>query len=236
MTMLNVVLPSVTLTSQAIKLQSNEGGCFPVHSDSDELLDDRRITAIFYLNAGWEPSHGGQLRLYPFPLSPPIDVPPVNDRVVLFSATRMPHRVLPSSAAVQRCCFTCWLSNSPHRSRAQSGRLSSAEPPLEGLTPAQAAAFLLHPSVRKHLVKLVHGREWRQSLRESHPEGAALDAYLETHDRGTALIARRLAPYLDALLPGATADSLLAAGDGAPAEALAAALRKHSSPQAVEWF
>eukprot|EP00873_Tetraselmis_striata_P006801 jgi/Tetstr1/427065/TSEL_017270.t1 len=79
-------------------------------------------------NGKWEPSHGGQLRLYPFPLSPPIDVPPVNDRVVLFSATRMPHRVLPSSAAVQRCCFTCWLSNSDGGSNLTRMNASAVEP------------------------------------------------------------------------------------------------------------
>ena len=40
------------LLLQAIKLQVNSGGCFPCHFDSDEMLDDRRITAIFYLNPG----------------------------------------------------------------------------------------------------------------------------------------------------------------------------------------
>ena len=38
--------------TQAIKLQVNHGGCFPCHFDSDETLDTRKITAIFYLNPG----------------------------------------------------------------------------------------------------------------------------------------------------------------------------------------
>ncbi len=40
---------------KAIKLQVNTGGggCFPLHLDSDERLDGRRVTAIFYLNPGW---------------------------------------------------------------------------------------------------------------------------------------------------------------------------------------
>lgn len=67
------------------------GGCFPMHFDSDEQLDGRRVTAIFYLNDNWQPHHGGQLRLYPFP-APPVDIPPLGDRLVLFSSTRMLHR------------------------------------------------------------------------------------------------------------------------------------------------
>ena len=41
--------------TQAIKLQYNAGGggCFPMHYDSDEQLDGRRVTAIFYLNPEW---------------------------------------------------------------------------------------------------------------------------------------------------------------------------------------
>lgn len=62
-----------------------------MHFDSDEALDGRRVTAIMYLNPAWEPHHGGQLRLYPFP-APPVDVEPLHDRLVLFSAARMLHR------------------------------------------------------------------------------------------------------------------------------------------------
>ena len=37
-----------------------------------------------------------------------MDIPPLNDRLVLFSSQHLAHRVLPSSA--ERCCFTIWLS------------------------------------------------------------------------------------------------------------------------------
>lgn len=42
------------IPSQAAKLQYNcgGGGCFPLHFDSDESLDARKVTAIFYLNPG----------------------------------------------------------------------------------------------------------------------------------------------------------------------------------------
>jgi Rps23 Pro-64 3,4-dihydroxylase Tpa1-like proline 4-hydroxylase len=63
-----------------------------MHFDSDEELDGRRITAIFYLNPGWQQGQGGELRLYPFPDAGPVDIAPVADRLVLFSSTRMLHR------------------------------------------------------------------------------------------------------------------------------------------------
>ena len=70
-----------------------KGGCFPLHYDSDEQVDGRRVTAIFYLNTDWQPSHGGQLQLFPFPDSP-VEIAPVADRLVLFSSCRMLHRYL----------------------------------------------------------------------------------------------------------------------------------------------
>lgn len=69
------------------------GGCFPLHYDSDEQVDGRRVTAIFYLNTEWQPSHGGQLQLFPFPDSP-VEIAPIADRLVLFSSCRMLHRYL----------------------------------------------------------------------------------------------------------------------------------------------
>lgn len=50
--------PTTPLTpapcAQAIKLQVNSGssGCFPMHFDTDESLDGRKVTCIFYLNPG----------------------------------------------------------------------------------------------------------------------------------------------------------------------------------------
>jgi len=67
------------------------GACFPIHVDSEESVDGRRLTAILYLNPGWRPEHGGHLRLYP-PFAPPVDVEPRHDRLVLFLSNRMLHR------------------------------------------------------------------------------------------------------------------------------------------------
>lgn len=70
---------------------AGNGGCFPIHLDSDETVDSRRVTAIVYLNRDWEGQSGGQLRLYPS-WSNSVDIEPINDRMVLFSSCRMPHR------------------------------------------------------------------------------------------------------------------------------------------------
>lgn len=159
--MLSVLMPELSLQSQAIKLQWNEGalscvrggwerlqgclrcssppacpahgsaaptaasrvaghgGCFPMHFDTDAALDTRRVTTIWYLNPSWAPGDGGELRLYPFP-GQPLDIEPLNDRLVLFSSQEMLHRVLPSSA--ERVCFTVWMSEDGARRPQGGGR------------------------------------------------------------------------------------------------------------------
>jgi len=106
---INEALPTQHLISQTLKIQHNqgEGGCFPVHFDTDAGLDSRSVTAILYLNEDWKASDGGQLALYPFPFEK-VEVEPVADRLVLFSSANMPHRVMPSST--DRYCLTLWLS------------------------------------------------------------------------------------------------------------------------------
>ncbi|GLC68387.1 hypothetical protein PLESTF_000685600 [Pleodorina starrii] len=197
-TLLSLFLPQLTLDSQAIKLQYNAGGggCFPMHLDSDEQLDGRRVTAIFYLNPGWTEAHGGQLRLYPFP-QPPLDVAPLEDRLVLFASTRMLHRVMPSTAP-NRCCFTIWLSQSRRRAFVRhTPSLASLEPAsLPSEDPAAAARFLMHPSVRQHVCKLVYASEWAKSLEESHGDSEARSAMLEQHHREVSIIQRSLGKYL----------------------------------------
>lgn len=74
-----------------ILISAGQGGCFPIHLDSDETVDSRRVTAIAYLNRDWKKRSGGQLRLYPS-WNKYEDIEPVNDRLVLFSSCRMPHR------------------------------------------------------------------------------------------------------------------------------------------------
>ncbi|PNW74928.1 hypothetical protein CHLRE_12g504100v5 [Chlamydomonas reinhardtii] len=194
-TMISLFLPQLTLDSQAIKLQYNAGGggCFPMHYDSDEQLDGRRVTAIFYLNPDWTEADGGQLRLYPFP-GAPVDVAPREDRLVLFASTRMAHRVLP--AAAPRCCFTIWLSQSRRRAFVRQAPSLSALEPSSPDDVAAAARFLLHPAVRQHVSKLVYAEEWARSLEESHGDSDTRGAMLEQHHKEVDIIRRSLAKYL----------------------------------------
>jgi SM-20-related protein len=68
------------------------GGYAP-HRDTFATDPARRITAIVYFNAGWEPSWGGMLRVYePGGVR---DVAPTAGTFVLFSSAQVRHEVLP---------------------------------------------------------------------------------------------------------------------------------------------
>ncbi|KAL0029367.1 hypothetical protein WJX77_002479 [Trebouxia sp. C0004] len=198
-TMLSLFIPQLRLDSQAIKLQCNagNGGCFPLHYDSDEQVDGRRVTAIFYLNSDWQHSHGGQLQLFPFPDSP-VEIAPIADRLVLFSSCRMLHRVLPSQK--ERYCFTIWLS--------QTRRVSSAAPPpLSQLLQSgdealqQAKQLVLRPDVRHHLSKLLYAKEWANSIEESHPVSEARNVTLAKHWEDVGKIQKVLHNVQSELMP-----------------------------------
>jgi hypothetical protein len=169
---------------QSLKLQLNEGGaaCFPLHHDTDATLDTRRLTALFYLNPDWRAEHGGQLVLYPFP-GKHVVIEPRNDRLVLFSAPDMLHRVLPSSA--ERVCFTMWLF--------ARDEMRKKVPATVEYTPAPATlAALLHPSVAKHAAKAVYAAEWERSIVEAHPDTPARAAAVDTLRKEVATIERVL--------------------------------------------
>lgn len=105
----NKALPGLKLgQSQAIKLQWNrgQGGCFPWHYDNPGPPSRRRLTCIWYMNPDWQPTHGGQLALWPF-VGAPVAIPPKMDRLVLFRSDLMLHRVLQSEH--ERFCFTIWV-------------------------------------------------------------------------------------------------------------------------------
>ena len=155
--LLSLFLPPrlrLRLGEQGIKAQLNTGGgAFPIHTDSEEGLDARRVTAVFYLNKGWRPADGGALRLYPFPSAPPLDVEPLDGRLVLFSSTRLHHRVLPSAKGTRRYCFTSWLSAAPAvrgaggaQQQQQQQLLQRPRPPPAGAPAGEVRRFLLSPA------------------------------------------------------------------------------------------
>eukprot|EP00899_Mesostigma_viride_P010657 jgi/Mesvir1/19593/Mv26413-RA.1 len=204
-TLINVFLPGFQqrkLDSQALKLQYNEGrgGCFPIHPDTHVTLDERKVTAIFYLNDNWKQGDGGELRLYPFPGGPIVDIPPLGGRLVLFSSHAIPHRTLPSHAP--RYCFTSWLSCKRRPWEAPSARVPS--PPLlpapgdPPLAEEVALRYLMSAAAHMHVCKLVYVDEWAASLEQSHPACESRDRILERHWSEVAAIKRALAPYLDA--------------------------------------
>lgn len=91
-------------------------------SGHGERCNGRRLTAVFYLNEGWAPLQGGELRLYapyaPKGVAPLCDVPPVGDRLVLFfSDYRVPHEVL--AAHAERFAVTTWYFDRAEHTRAR---------------------------------------------------------------------------------------------------------------------
>lgn len=67
--------------------------------------ENRRLTAIVYLNEDWQPAHGGHLRLYLD--GGPRDVEPRLDTLVVFLSERIEHEVLPAFAP--RLAATAWF-------------------------------------------------------------------------------------------------------------------------------
>jgi hypothetical protein len=177
---LTEALAGVHVASKAIKLQrSRDGGCFPIHFDTDRAIDGRLVTAIVYLNDTWQPGDGGELRLYPFPRGP-VTIDPVSDRMVLFASRTVAHRVLPTHRP--RCCFTIWCSGTAG--------------PGPAMSPASPWSALLRAGVREHLCKLVYADEWAASLAESHARTPGLDDVIAGHWAEVSAIAQTLAPVL----------------------------------------
>jgi hypothetical protein len=144
-----------------LKLQVNvgDGGCFPVHHDTSPEVSRRQLTAVLYLNPGWQPADGGHLRLYPFPFED-VDVAPLQDRLALFCSHQMLHRVMPSFAA-RRLCLSMWFA-------AAKALPFPSEP--QSLLPAEeraTLAFLCRAQNKLPLLKVVRDQQWARSLQEA---------------------------------------------------------------------
>ncbi|KAI9205925.1 prolyl 4-hydroxylase [Polychytrium aggregatum] len=193
------------LARQTVKAQINfgRGACFPLHFDTDASIDHRAVTAIMYLNEDYQSPDGGSIRVYPFP-GAVVDIEPRLGRLVLFSSAWCLHRVLPSTAN-SRLCFTTWITTdepSPY----------PKDPPSEPTDPDgdEAWEYLMYPTHRNHILKLVYADEWARSIVESHPAGHLHDLLLEQHFRDAEIIARAYGRYLPLL------DRYLASGSLAP--------------------
>lgn len=80
------------------------GGKYVRHRDALVGENNRRVTAVVYLNPAWTPAHRGQLKLYS---DPPVEVAPVLGRTVIFLSEKVEHEVLPSAA--ERLAATAWF-------------------------------------------------------------------------------------------------------------------------------
>ena len=92
------------LTRFDVQLARYDAGArYARHRDAFPGSDNRRVTAIVYLNETWRPEHGGQLRLH---VEPPVDLEPLLGRLVVFLSDKIDHEVLPAHAP--RLAVTAW--------------------------------------------------------------------------------------------------------------------------------
>jgi SM-20-related protein len=92
-------------------------GCYPGdgtgyarHLDAfrgASVVGHRRVTVVLWLNEGWQPAHGGCLRVTRDG-DDSVDVEPLLARAIVFLSERVPHEVLPCFAP--RFALTMWLS------------------------------------------------------------------------------------------------------------------------------
>ena len=84
------------------------GGYYKRHRDVFQGTNRRRISSVFYMNVGWTPADGGQLRLF-IPQGPghaTVDILPAAGTLVMFDS-QMEHEVLPTQAV--RHSLAGWL-------------------------------------------------------------------------------------------------------------------------------
>lgn len=125
-----------------------QGARFQRHVDNT-AGDGRLLTALVYLNPGWDRAHGGALRVFdarvgdaPAPAGAfeAVDVFPEAGRVALFFADAVAHEVRPCFA--HRHAMTVWYYGSAQRAAAVDAA-ASAGPPLPGAeSEAEARAFV----------------------------------------------------------------------------------------------
>lgn len=182
----------LSLESRYLKMQHNtgDGGCFPMHTDSARGIDQRQVSAIVYLNQAWEPSHGGQLQLFPFPWEPLL-IEPLMDRLVLMSSPHMVHRVLPSFK--DRYCFTIWFSGSL-QAEAETATASCTTRSVGGgeIDWGGGRSWAQILKAAPHITKLIYQDQWVQSIISSHPDTPERQMQLDTFHEEVAVIERAL--------------------------------------------
>lgn len=88
-----------------IAMYPGDGAQYDRHRDAFFGQSSRVLTAIYYPNVGWEPAHGGQLRVF-FASDAVEEIDPIGDRLVVFLSEILDHQVLPVFSA--RAALTAW--------------------------------------------------------------------------------------------------------------------------------
>lgn len=107
-TLRDVLNESAYLGLRAFDLQLARyapGAKYVKHRDAFPGQENRRLTAIVYLNEGWTERDGGELELC---VDPPVRVQPILDRLVVFRSELIEHQVLEAHA--ERWALTAWYS------------------------------------------------------------------------------------------------------------------------------
>ncbi len=86
------------------------GAGYARHLDQLRNNDERVVSAVFYLNAGWQEADGGALRLY-LDEGSARDIYPHAGALALFLSARFEHEVLPATR--DRMSIACWLRQRP---------------------------------------------------------------------------------------------------------------------------
>ncbi|TXH96539.1 MAG: 2OG-Fe(II) oxygenase [Pseudomonas sp.] len=82
------------------------GSFYRKHLDRFRDDDRRTITAVYYLNEGWQAADGGVMRMY-LTGDSERDVLPEAGTLVLFGSAELPHEVLPATR--ERLSLTGWF-------------------------------------------------------------------------------------------------------------------------------
>jgi len=101
-----------------LAVSTGAGSKYPKHLDNSVVhaMDNRKLTAIYYMNPGWSEDNGGALRIFHASSdeTPYEDIAPTGDRLVLFWSDTIAHEVMPcwnEDPAAHRYTFTMWLTS-----------------------------------------------------------------------------------------------------------------------------
>ncbi len=86
------------------------GTHYEAHVDQFNERNNRLISVVIYLNEGWKPGDGGELKIFR-ENGEDLYIAPISCRCVLFKSATVLHQVMPTSK--DRYSLTGWLLNNP---------------------------------------------------------------------------------------------------------------------------